>query len=199
MSGLCSCSTSSGNGLGDLGDLFAGPDDLFALAVFGELDILVLSLSAFPDLHFAAATDDTHSHGAEQVVGRVAVHIDAAVEHGRGVLADTAVDHGAPTGVLLDEVGHIVDDPGHGNQTTSVAGLVLEVVPLHDGQGVERDTPVELRTLLVEFLLHLLHATFLDLVHAELLQIVRQTELFPDPDRPFRRVVLVPLNGIAIV
>src|SRR5262249_19244354 len=59
--------------------------------------------------------------------------------------------------------------------------------------------PVEAGTLLVELLLHLLNAALLNLVLAELLQVVGQAELLPDPDAPLGRIVLVPLDGVAVI
>lgn len=133
-----------GDGFRNLGDLVAGADDLLALAVFGELHVFILPLGALPDLDFAAAANDADAHGAEEVVGGVGVHVDTAVEHGGGVLADAAADHGASSRVLFDEGADVVDNARDGDEATSVLGLVLEVVPLHDREGVETDTPVEL-------------------------------------------------------
>ena len=130
------------DGLRDLGDLVAGADDLLALAVLVELDVLVLALGALPDLDLTAAADDTDAHGGEQVVRGVGVHVDAAVEHGGGVLADAAVDHGFASRVVLDEFRDVVDDARDGDEAASVLGLVGEVVPFHDWEGVEGDTPV---------------------------------------------------------
>lgn len=65
-------------------------------------------------------------------MGGVAVHIDSAVEHGRGILADARSNHGLATRVVLDEVGNIVDDASDGNQSTTILGLVDIIVPFHD-------------------------------------------------------------------
>ena len=72
-------------------------------------------------------------------------------------------------------------------------------VPFHHGQLVERDTPVQLGALLVELFLELLDTALLNLSRTELLQVVGQSQLLPNPDGPFGRVVLVPLDGIAVV
>lgn len=132
-------------------------------------------------------------------MGRVGVKVDASVEDGGGVLADSGRDQSLATGVVLDEVGHVVDHTGHRHQSLPVLGLGDVVIPVDDGELVEGSTPVELGSLLVELLLQLLDAALLDLVGAELLQVVGEAELLPHPDGPLGRVVLVPLDGVAVV
>ncbi len=126
-------------------------------------------MAALPDLNLTTATDDTNTHSGEQVVGGVGVVVDTTVEHGGGILTNTRADHGLATGVVLDEVGHIVNHTGDGDETAAVLGLLDIVVPLHDGELVERSTPVEAGTLLVNLLLELRNAALLDLVGTELL------------------------------
>lgn len=92
-----------------------------------------------------------------------------------------------------------MNDTRHSNQTTAILRLIDILVPRDDGQLLERNTPVEPGSLLVEFLLQLLNATFLNLIGLELLEIIGETELFPDPNRPLGRIILVPLDGVAIV
>lgn len=191
--------TSSGMRLGHAGDLLASPDDTLARAVKHKVDALVLLLRAFPDLDLAAATDDTHSHGRQQVVGGVGVAVHTTVEHGSGVLADTSVDHGLATGVVLDKVGAVVHNTGNGDKATALLGFLDVLVPFHDGKLVERRAPVEVGTLLVELLLLLLETALFDLVGAELLQVVGEAKLLPGPDGPLGRVVLPPLDGVAVV
>ena len=196
---LCLCSTGGSTWFSDLGDLVARSDNLLSLSIFGELDILVLPLCTLPDLHLTPTANDANTHRAEQIVSSVAVHVDTAVEHGRGIFADTAVDHGPSSRVVLDEVGDIVDDTGNGHKSSAVLGLILEVVPLHDGQGVERHAPVELGALLVELLLLLLDTTLFDFIAAELLQVIGEAKLLPHPDGPFGGIILMPFNGVAVV
>lgn len=192
----CACRS---NRLGNLSDLIACANDLLSLAIFVELHVLVFPLCAFPDLDFASAADDTDSHRREQVVSGIGVHVDASVEHCCGIFAKTAVDHGFASGVVLDEVAHVVDDTGDGDETASVFGLVLEIIPFHHGERFERNTPVEFSALLVEFLLLLLDAAFFYLVGAELLEVVGQAHLLPQPNAPLGGVVLVPFNGVPVV
>ncbi len=47
-----------------------------------------------------------------------------------------------PPGVVLDELGHVVDDAGDGHEGLAVLGLGHEVVPVDHGQLLERDAPV---------------------------------------------------------
>lgn len=174
-----SCRARAHHGLLDLGDLIARANDEVSSVVLDVVDVLVFPLSALPDLDFAAATNDTDSHGGEQVVGSVGMGVDAAVEDGRGVLAETALDHGFSTRVLVDEVGHIVNDTGNRNETATLVDLLDVVVPLNDGKLIERNTPVKLRTLLVELLLKLLNTALFDFVGAELLEVVGEAKLAP--------------------
>jgi hypothetical protein len=188
-----------GHGLNDLGDLGARADNALASRVVHVGDVLVLELGALPDLDLAAAAEDADAHGGEQVVGGVGVQVDAAVEDGGGVLADGRGDEGLAAGVVLDEVGHVVDDAGDGDEGLAVLGVLDEVVPADDGELLEGRAPVELGALLVELLLHLLDAALLDLVGAELLEVVGETEVLPEGDGPLGRVVLVPFDGVAVV
>ena len=159
-----SSGTSSSNRLRNLRDLVTSANNFLPLPILHKLLILIFSLCALPDLDLAASTNDTHTHRAQQVVSSVAVHVDATVEHGSGILAEAAVDHGASSGVVLDEPRDVVDNAGDGDEAAAVLGLILEVVPFHDGEGLERYTPIELGALLVQLLLLLLDATLFDLV-----------------------------------
>lgn len=132
-------------------------------------------------------------------MGGVGVVVDAAVEDGGGVLADARGDQGLAAGVDADEVGDIVDDAGHRDEGAAIAGLGLVGVPVDDGQLLERGAPVEGLALLVELLLELLEAALLDLVLLELLEVVGEAELLAGPDDPLGGVVLVPLDGVAVV
>ncbi len=75
-----------------------------------DVDFLVLFLSPFPDLNFASTSDDAYSHSREKVVGCVGVEVNTTVEHGSGVLSDTALDQGLASRVLIDEIGDIVNN-----------------------------------------------------------------------------------------
>lgn len=183
----------------DLGDLVSCPDNGVASVVLDVLDILVLPLGALPDLDLAATTDDTYPHSREQVVRGIGVQVHATVEHGGNVLAKTALDEGPASRVLVDEVGDIMNNTSDSDETTAIANLFNIVVPFDNGELVERDTPVELGALLVKLFLELLDAALFDFVGTELLQIVGKTKLAPEPDAPLGRVVLVPLNGVAVV
>ena len=132
-------------------------------------------------------------------MGGIGVVVDATVEDGSGVLADGGGDESLATGVALDEVGHVVDDTGDGDESLSVLGVFDEIVPADDGELLQGSSPVEGRALLVKLLLHLLHTTLLDLVGAELLEVVGEAQVLPDTDGPLGGVVLPPLNGVAVV
>ena len=183
----------------DLGWLVPRPNDLLPRAVVHELHVLVLPLGPLPDLDLATTTDDTHPHRRKQIVSGIGVHVNAPVEHGRGILANAAADHSFASRVILDELRNIVDDTRDGDETTPILGLVDIVIPFNDGELVQRDAPVEPRALLVEFFLLLLYSAFLDFVLLELFKVEGEAHLLPAPDAPFGWVILVPFNGIAIV
>lgn len=192
-------SIGAGNGLNDLGDLVAGTNDALAGRVVDIGDVLVLELGAFPDLDLAAAAEDADAHSREQVVGSVGVQVDTAVEDGGGVLANSGTDEGLATGVLLDEGGHVVDDTSNGNESLTVLGVGDKVVPGDDGELLQGGAPVKDGALLVELLLELLDAALFNLVGAELLEVVGEAESLPDADGPLGRVILPPLDGVAVV
>ena len=173
----------------DFGDLVPRPDDPLPLIILHVLHVLIFPLGPLPNLDFASSADNPDPHRAEQVVRRVTVHVHPAVEHGRRVFAHAALDHGASAGVLLDKVRDVVHHAGNGHQCAAVFRLVDVVVPRHDGEGVERDAPVEFGALLVEFLLLLLDAALVDGVHGKGLEVVGEAEGFPEVDGPFGGVV----------
>ena len=192
-------SPSRSNRLTNLGNLIPRPNNPASLIILHKLDILILPLRAFPNLDLTPTTNDTHAHGTEQVMRSITVHIHAAIEHSRGIFANPRTDHCLPTRMILDEIGDIVDNARDGDEAPAVLGLVDVIVPFHDGQRIKRDTPVEFRAFLIEFLLELLDAAFFDLVLFELLQVISETELFPDPDGPLGGIVLVPFDSVAVV
>lgn len=176
-----------------------GTNDALASRVVDVGNVLVLKLSALPDLNLAASAEDANTHGGEQVVGSVGVEVDTAVEDGRGVLANGGGDEGLATGVVLDEVGNVVDDTGNGNEGLAVLGLRDKVVPVDDGELLKGSAPVEGGTPLVEPLLELLDTALFDLVGAELLQVVGEAGELPQGNHPLGGVVLPPLNGVSVV
>ncbi len=64
--------------------------------------------------------------------------------------------------------------------------LLNIVVPFHNWQLVERNTPVELSTALVPASSGVAETAFLNLIGTELLQVVGETELLAGPDEPLR-------------
>jgi len=197
--GISSCGASGGRRFKDLCGLQTSTNDTLTVRVLGDEGILVLLLGLLPDLDLHTTTDDTDSHGGEQVVGSVGVEVDTAVEHGGGILADTRADHSLTTRVVLHEVAKVVNDASNRDELATVLALLNVVVPLHNGERLKRSSPVELSTLAVNLLLELLNATLLDLVGTELLEVVGEAELLPGPDGPLGRVVLVPLDGVTVI
>ena len=122
----CLCGVGRRDGLRYACYLAPGADDLLAGGVADEGDVLVLALSALPDLDLAATAQDAYALGGEEIVRGVGVVVDTAVEHRGGVLADARGDEGATSRVLLDEVGDVVDNARDGDQGTAILGLLLE-------------------------------------------------------------------------
>ena len=125
--------------------------------------------------------------------------VDTTVENGGCVLSNTGRDESLSTRVILDEVGNIVDNTSNSDESAAVLGFGLVIIPVDDRQLLERNTPVESLSLLVELLLQLLETALLNLVLLKLLQVVGESELLPDPDSPLGGVVLMPFNSIAVV
>lgn len=190
---------SCSNRFRDLRHLRPRPHDPIPIFIPHRLHLLILLLCSLPNFHLTAATDDPNPHRRQQIVRCVGMVVHPAVKHGSGILADTGVDHRFTARVVLDEIRDVMDDTGNGDETAAVLSLVDVVVPFNDGELLERDAPVELRAALVDFLLQLLNTALFDLVGAELLEVVGETKLLPDPDCPFGRVVLVPFDGVAVV
>lgn len=132
-------------------------------------------------------------------MGSVGVEVDTTVEDGGGILSNARGDESLSTGVVLDEIGHVVDDTSDGNKASAVLGLLDVVVPIDNRKLLKRHAPIESGPLLVELLLLLLETTLLDLVLAEGLQVGGEAKLLPEPDGPLGRVVLPPADGVTVV
>lgn len=132
-------------------------------------------------------------------MGSVGVQINAAVEYGGSILTDGGRNERLTTWMVLDEVGDIVNDTGDRNESLAILRLLNEIIPVDNRKLFKRHTPVEPGALLVELLLLLLQPALLNLVLAESLEVGGQTELLPHPDAPLGGVVLVPLNGVAVI
>lgn len=179
--------------------LLPGTDNTLTGRVAHDCGIFILHLCPLPDLNLTTSTEDAHTHGAEQVVRRVGVQVDTAIEDGCGILADGRGNEGLATGVVLDEVSNIVDNTGDGHKSLAVLGLLDKIVPVDDGELLKGKSPIEFGALLVKFLLLLLEAALLDFILAEGLEVGSKAELLPDPDAPLGRVVLIPLDGVSVV
>lgn len=151
-----------------------------------------------PDLNLAAPADDADPVLGQQVARRVGVVVDAAVEHGGGVLADGGRDEPLAARVLAGEIGHVVHETRDGDQGAG-ARLLDKVVPLHQGQHGQGLAPVEDAELAVELLLLLLQLALVDLVLGEGAQVAGQAEELPGGDAPLVGVVGQPSRRVAVV
>jgi len=108
---------------------------------------------SFDAIRRIAAAENTDTHRREKIVGSVGVVVHTTVEDGRSVLSDTRGDESLSTRVFLDEVRHVVNDTSDSDESAAVLGFGLIGVPVDDGKLLERNTPVEGLSLLVELLL----------------------------------------------
>jgi hypothetical protein len=132
-------------------------------------------------------------------MGGVGMVVDTAVEDGGGIFTNSRRNEGLTSGVVLDEVGDVMDDSSNGNEGLSVLGVCNEVVPVDNWELLQGNTPIKGSTFLVELLLQLLDTALLNLVLAKLLQVIGKAKLLPDPDGPLRGVILIPLDGISVI
>ena len=196
---VCLSSLGALSGLNNLGDLIAGADDALTSGIINVSSVLVLGLGTLPDFDLTSTTEHTNTHGREKVVSGIGVQIDTSVENGSSVFANGRGDQSLATRVLLDEVANIVDDTSDDSESLAVLALVNEIIPANDGELIQRSTPVEDSTLLVQLLLKLLNTALFDFVGAELLEIVGEAEPLPHGDGPLGGVILPPLNSVAVV
>lgn len=101
--------------------------------------------------------------------------------------------------MVFDEIAHIVDDTSDRDQSLAILGLGNEVIPVNDRKLLQGHTPVELATLLIKLLLLLLQPALVDLVLAESFEVGSKAELFPSPDAPLSRIVLIPNDGVSVI
>jgi hypothetical protein len=132
-------------------------------------------------------------------MGGVGMVVDTAVFNGGGIFTNSRRNEGLTAGVVLDEVGDVMDDSSNGNEGLSVLGVCNEVVPVDNWELLQGNTPIKGSTFLVELLLQLLDTALLNLVLAKLLQVIGKAKLLPDPDGPLRGVILIPLDGISVI
>jgi hypothetical protein len=183
----------------NLGNLITGSNDAVSILILEIVAIFGLALGTLPDLNFHTASDDTDSHSGQHIVCCVGVVVHTAVEHCSSVFADTRLDHSTATRMVFDEAGDIVDNTSDGHKTTAVLRLVNVIVPFHDRELLERDTPIKSLALLIELLLKLLNTALLNFVGSELLEVVCKAELLCRPDEPFGWVVLPPFDSVAVI
>ena len=132
-------------------------------------------------------------------MGSVGVVVDTTVEDGGGIFTDTRTDEGLSTWVLFDECSYVMDNTSNSDECLTILGARYIIFPIHDWKLLEWNTPIKSLSLLVEFLLQLLETSLFDFVVLELLEIISEAELLPDPDRPLCRVILMPFDSIAVI
>ncbi len=147
-----SCVSTSG-WLYNLGDLITSTNNALASRVKQHRNVLVLGLGTFPDLYLTSTPKDTNTHSRQEVVGSVRVKVDATIEDGCGVLADRRRDERLTTGMVLDEIGNVVDNTGNGNKCLAVLRLGHKIIPADDWKLLKWGTPIQSGSLLVKLLL----------------------------------------------
>lgn len=132
------------------------------------------------------------------------MHIDPAIEYRRSILTHRTPNQRLTTRMLLNELTHIMNHTRDSHKLrAALLGRLLarraELLPRDDGQVGQRHAPVQPGAPDIEFLLLLLQAALFDLVVAEALQVAGLARLGQQVDGPFRGVVLVPGDGVAVV
>lgn len=103
--------------------------------------------------------------------------IHTSIEQRRRVFSNRTLDQALPTWVFIHKGPDIVNDTSNHNKGFEFFfAHVLEVGPVDDGQFGKWQTPVQALALLVESLLLLLQAAFLNLVGAEGFETVCEME-----------------------
>jgi hypothetical protein len=146
----------------------------------------------------------------------IRVVVNAAEECGGRVSADMPNEQVATTGVLVEEIGNVMDETGNNNKRT-LNGLLLDydkiskrqflkvavnkltALPADDGQILARRCPVKVVLGLAKFLKLHRQLALLHFVLRENLQVTGESEDGANPDKPLRGIVLVPLDCVAIV
>jgi hypothetical protein len=166
-----------------------------------DLTHLILDKSfplLFPHLNFLPTPQYTNPDRTQQIMRRIAVRVHASIKDRRRILSYPAFYQGFTTGVLGNEIRHVVNDACNRYKrgfTGSTAGL--ELVPGEDRKLGEGKTPVEGGTAGIKGFLLLLETAFFDLVVAEPFEVVCEGGFGEEVDEPFCGVVLVPCDGVA--
>jgi hypothetical protein len=113
---------------------------------------------------------------------RIRVLINTAIEHCSGIFPNTRPNKGSTTWVFLNEIRYIMNNASDNNKGFAILRFSKEIVPGRDRELLHGNTPVKLGSLLVDFLLQLLDATFFDFVGAELFEVGSKADLLPYPD-----------------
>jgi hypothetical protein len=169
-------------------------------------------------LDFVTSLDASDSEHGEDVLCGVGVVVDTeegrevstrrerrewkvdvpSVERGGGITAETGLDVGLSSGVVLHERGDVVDETGDDDEGAGLARL-LELVPREDGKVVRRRGPLDLLALGLDLLeLHRV-LSLLDLVVGERLEVRREAEEVGCEDEPLGGVVSGRGDGVTVV
>jgi hypothetical protein len=69
-------------------------------------------LVMLPNFDLAAPSQETDSHGAQEVVSCVGMVVYAAVEDGSNIFADTRANQGLASRVVFDKIRHVMNNAG---------------------------------------------------------------------------------------
>lgn len=144
------------------------------------------------------AVENADSFHGKQVVSSVRVLVNTTKECCGRIFSNHFDEKMGSPGVLFDETSDVVDESRDEDEGTRF-GLLLEFLPCYDRKIGRVGGPSEVLLLSVEaFELHR-ELTFVNFVVREGLEVSGQAQLAADPDEPLGRIVLVPLERIAIV
>lgn len=145
-----------------------------------------------------SSVEDTYSFHGEEVVGSVRVVIDTTEERRCRILANHLDEQMGASRMFIDERADVMNEPRDENEMT-FGRLFLETLPADDGKVVAVRWPSKLLLSLAQLLQFHSKLTLADFVVREDLEMASETELLADPDEPFGRVILIPLDGVSVV
>lgn len=179
----------------------ASAEAVMYLALGWTLCLLrILSHSCtLPYLNFLPSSKNADPHSSKQIMRCIWMLVHSTIEDCSGIFSNRWLDQKFPAGVLIYERSDVVDHAcdSYQRSTTSINTRGLEIIPINDRKLAEWNAPLESCASGIKLLLLLLETTLFDFIRAELLEIVGEIKLSPDPDWPFSWVVLIPCNGIA--
>ena len=124
--------------------------------------------------------------------------VHATVESSSRVAPNVLAQQMLATGMLVQEARHIMNEPANEDER-SILALRLESIPRNNRHLLLVRRPRQALLFGAELLQLHRQLALCDFVLGEDLQVRREPEFLAGGDKPLGRVVLVPLDGVAVV